>query len=104
MTPKINLKLINQDVQRVDFFGVLEDFSNEGQVSSLTFYLYNPFNNQSLELFLDKLDEITKFDIHLMFAGFHEKESIIRRGFLCVYEKKNEQSWGFKIYHRNKCS
>jgi hypothetical protein len=80
----------------------MSDYNWDKKAKSVVFFLYAPFNEDMLSIFLDKLDKLKSFDCFIIYFGPQNESMIIRKEFSVVYAHYLNQDTPIKIYSRKK--
>ncbi len=66
----------------------------------LVLFLFDPFNDEITEKFIDKLVKNNSKEIYVIYLSPHKKEMFKNRGFKIIYNKANKYGRGFIILNR----
>ncbi len=98
----VDTNIINKNVQDVNFLELINDFGQGKKTDSLVFFLYAPFNEEVLKVYLDKLDELNFLDCFIIYFGPQNERMITNKNFSVVYTHYANQDTPIRIYSRRK--
>ena len=99
---EVNVRIVNQNVKDINLLKLITDFDRDNKADSLVFFLYTPFKDEMLEIFLNKLDELIFNDCFIVYFGPQNERMITQKNFSVIYAHYENQDTPIKIYYRKK--
>ena len=99
---RVNSKIVNQNVKDINFTELITELSHGSKTSSLVFFLYTPFKDKMLNIFLSKFDELNAYDCYIIFFGPQTENILTEKNFSVVYTHYVNKDTPIKIYFRGK--
>lgn len=102
LSPHVHSAVINRNVRDIAFLQLISEFCKDIQPISVVFFLYAPFNDEMLQIFANKFDELTSFDCFIVYFGPQTEGIITEKKFSVVFTDHVNKDTPIKIYFRER--
>ncbi|MEM3101463.1 MAG: class I SAM-dependent methyltransferase [Candidatus Nitrosotenuis sp.] len=97
----VKTKIVNSDIRDVDFLELIGYMNNRIGIRNLIFFLFTPFKDSVLEVFLDKVNLISNsFNCYIVYFGPQNERMIVEKGFMLSHADYFNKDTPIKIYRR----